>query len=536
MQARTKRRILTAASTAVVVIVVAGLAVLRDWPSAGAGSAPKATVPAVSASDVARDYLAAFAQGATSVAAELTDEPPAARRVLSDTRDSLRPDDVDTKLLRVLPARADADRTTGRVEISWTFSEQRVWTYENSITLVRYDTGWLVDWTPALVHPDLTGDTRLVPRNGNGTSAVLSRGGKPLLVWHYGEPQTADGVHDSVLLPGMAELAASKSDSGFSVALVDDSGTTVRTLFGTAPKEGEALASTVSMRVRGAAQAAVDSVSEPAMLVAIKPSTGDILAVAQNAALGTKPRSLTGLYPPGSTFKIATAGAALQHGLADVDTVLPCPGVTTIGERTIPNAGEFDLGEVPLRTAFAASCNTTFAHLAARLPADGLAGAATRLGLNASFVIPGITTELGTVEPAASRVQRVADGIGQGHVVASPLGVALMVATVASGHAVTPRLWSGLDTTVKSGYQAPPANVISALRVMMRAVVTSGTATELAGLGEVSGKTGTAEVAGSAAHGWFAGYRGDLAFATLIVGAGSSDPAVTLTGQFLRGL
>lgn len=536
MQVRTKRRILTVASIAVVIIVAAGVAVLWRWSSASAGAAPEAAVPAANATEVAYDYLTAFARGETAAAAESTDEPPAARRVLAAVRDSLRPDDVATRLLRMPPAAEDADRTTGRVEISWTFAEQRVWTYESSITLIRYDTGWLVDWTPALLHPEITGDTRLALRDGDGTPAVVSRGGKPLLVWRGGKPRTADGVRGSVLLPGMTEVAESQAESGFAVALTDEAGTVVETLYGTSPDESEALESTVSMGVREAAQTAVDSVPEPAMLVALKPSTGEILAVAQNAAVAKKPRSLTGLYPPGSTFKIVTAGAALQHGLAGVDTVLPCPGAITIGERTIPNAGEFDLGAVPLRTAFAESCNTTFAQLATRLPAAGLARSATRLGLNANYVIPGITTELGTVEPAGSRVQRVADGIGQGKVLASPLGVALMAATVASGHPVTPTLWSRLDTTVKSGYQAPPAGVLAALRGMMRAVVTSGTATELAGLGQVAGKTGTAEVAGSAAHGWFAGYRGDLAFATLIVGAGSSDPAVTLTGRFLRGL
>jgi cell division protein FtsI/penicillin-binding protein 2 len=114
--------------------------------------------------------------------------------------------------------------------------------------------------------------------------------------------------------------------------------------------------------------------------------------------------------------------------------------------------------------------------------------------------------------------------------------MALTTATVAAGKAVTPTLWHDIETTVTAGYQAPPGNVIGSLRTMMRDVVTSGRGKALAGYGTVFGKTGTAEVGGSAANGWFAGYRGDVAFATLVVGADSSATAVTVSGAFLGGI
>ena len=63
---------------------------------------------------------------------------------------------------------------------------------------------------------------------------------------------------------------------------------------------------------------------------------------------------------------------------------------------------------------------------------------------------------------------------------------------------------------------------------MMRLVVTDGSARDIAGCGEVFGKTGEAEFAGGS-HSWFAGYRGDMAFASLIVGGGSSEYAVRMT-------
>jgi len=295
--------------------------------------------------------------------------------------------------------------------------------------------------------------------------------------------------------------------------------------------------STLRVQMQKAAQAAVDTQQAPAMLVAIQPSSGDILAVAQNAAAGTEPTALNGLFPPGSTFKIATATALLEAGVANPATVVPCPGVTTVGQRTIENDNGFELGDVPLHTAFARSCNTTFAEQSAKLPPAALPAAANQFGLGADFDIPGITTEAGSVPDPANNAEQVEDSIGQGRVQASCFGMALVATTVAAGEARAPRLWRDLQTTVTTSYQAPPSGVTASLRSMMREVVTSGTATALASNGTVFGKTGTAEVGGTAApHGWFAGYRGDLAFATVVVNAGTSKTAVNVTGTFLGAL
>jgi cell division protein FtsI/penicillin-binding protein 2 len=79
--------------------------------------------------------------------------------------------------------------------------------------------------------------------------------------------------------------------------------------------------------------------------------------------------------------------------------------------------------------------------------------------------------------------------------------------------------------------------VVRALRSMMRDTVTRGTATALQDIPGLGGKTGTAEYGDNKnPHGWFAGIVGDLAFATLVVGGGSSAPAVQVSGEFLRPL
>jgi cell division protein FtsI/penicillin-binding protein 2 len=120
-----------------------------------------------------------------------------------------------------------------------------------------------------------------------------------------------------------------------------------------------------------------------------------------------------------------------------------------IGGRPVPNEGEFDLGTVPLRTAFARSCNTTFAQLGAQLPPDALPSAALRLGLGADYRVPGLTTVTGAVPPSTDTVQRAENGFGQGQVIATPLGMALAAATWRAGRtscrssstAVPPRCW-----------------------------------------------------------------------------------------------
>ena len=288
--------------------------------------------------------------------------------------------------------------------------------------------------------------------------------------------------------------------------------------------------------MQDAAQHAVNAQGNKAMLVTIKPSTGEILAVAQNAAADADgPAATTGLYPPGSTFKIVTAGAAIQAQMASPDSSVICPGQIDIGDRTIPNYNKFDLGTVPMARAFANSCNTTFAELASRMPPTALTVAASQFGIGADYVIEGLTTVTGSVPPTVDLAERTEDGFGKGKVVVTPFGMALAAATVAAGSTPMPHLIVGRQTA-ESG-EHPPADptTLDGLRSMMRLVVVDGTARDIRGLGEVYGKTGEAEFAGGS-HAWFTGYRGDLAFAALIVGGGSSVYAVRMVRQMLEEL
>jgi hypothetical protein len=321
--------------------------------------------------------------------------------------------------------------------------------------------------------------------------------------------------------------------AGWRVVSVNQNGADVDVLNEVPSAPAPSVTISLDRSVQNAAQNAVNTTGKKAMIVVIKPSTGEILAVAQNAAADTEgPLATTGLYPPGSTFKIITAGAAIDRDMATPNTLLGCPGVMDIGHRTVPNYGGFDLGTVPMSRAFASSCNTTFAELASRMPPRGLTMAAAQYGIGPDYQIEGINTVSGSVPPTVNLAERTEDGFGQGKVLVTPFGMAMAAATVAAGKTPVPQLIEGRPATITGDRTSITPKMLDGLRPMMRLVVTNGTAKDLQDSGDIRGKTGEAEFEGGS-HSWFAGYRGDMAFAALIVGGGSSEYAVRmLKGMF----
>ncbi|HEY7594734.1 MAG TPA: penicillin-binding transpeptidase domain-containing protein [Actinophytocola sp.] len=530
-----KRLIIAGGAVLTVVITVFGvLQLLPSGDNAKPATAADEPATALTATELTNEFLNELTAGDAAAAGKLTDDAAAATKQLGDVWQGLAPTSLVASRDELVEPAAGATVAVEPFTLSWDLGDGRAWEYKSSLRLARKGADWLVRWQPGIVHPNLAAGQRLVLHDLTGQPAVVGRGGAPLITWTGDGTTAKDPRFAPLLLPAMGRVARGRTPAdGWYVASANAAGKDVRVLHGRPTKP---LASTLSQPVQAAAQTAVDGQAAPTMIVAIQPSTGDLLAVAQNAAAGDDLVALHGLFPPGSTFKIATATALLDAGIAGIETVVPCPGSATIGQRTVRNAG-FELGDVPLRTAFAQSCNTTFAMQAAKLPPGALPRAASRLGLAADFAIPGIKTEAGTVPAAANSTEQVENSIGQGRVVASCFGMALVAATVAAGRAITPRLWRDLKTTVNAGYEPPPGAVVASLRTMMRDVVTSGRGSALDRYGDVHGKTGTAQFDdGTQAHGWFAGYRGDLAFATLVKDSSSSSAAVTVTGAFLGGI
>lgn len=341
------------------------------------------------------------------------------------------------------------------------------------------------------------------------------------------------------LLPGIRKLVEADliGKAGWRVITTDVSGAEVAELYAKAAEPAQAARVTLSLGVQDAAQAAIAREPTPSMIVAMQASTGELLAVAQNPPADKDGAlALTGRYPPGSTFKIVTAIAGIEAGQTQPNARVACPATLTVDGRVIPNSGSFDKGTIPLHSAFAFSCNTTFAELATRLGPSALTDTARRMGLGADFVMRGATTVTGSVPPATNVVERAEDGFGQGKVVASPFGMALVASTVAAGSMPTPTLLRGSRTESDTSDPEPvdPA-VLSAMRTMMREVTQRTPA--LAGYPDARGKTGTAQFGdGTRSHAWYVGFRGDLAFAILLTDAGTSSRAVTAATRFFAAL
>ena len=126
---------------------------------------------------------------------------------------------------------------------------------------------------------------------------------------------------------------------------------------------GTAVQTSIDMQVQMAASQAVSSAAttKPVDMVAIQPSTGKVLAVVERP--GGFDRALQGVFPPGSTFKVVTASALANTGLTPASGV-QCPSQVDIGGRIFHNDDNEQLGATSLQTAFAVSCNSTFAMLA----------------------------------------------------------------------------------------------------------------------------------------------------------------------------
>ena len=354
-------------------------------------------------------------------------------------------------------------------------------------------------------------------------------------------PPTRDFA--KAVLPEATAVATPKltGTQGWKVIIVDTTGGALETLADHPAVPGSRVVLTLDGTLQQSAEKVLAPLAKPAAMVVMQPSTGEILAVAQNTAANVQGNiALTGQYPPGSTFKVVTATAGLESGIIKPGKEVACPGTFTIDGREIRNSHDFDLGTVDSTLAFAKSCNTTFASVATQLPADALTVAASSYGIGLDFVMPGATTLTGKVPPAPSQVQRAENGFGQGQVLMTPFSAALMAATAANGTMPMPTLIRGTTTTVDKAPPQRPAEVQQAIRTYLQAVVQGGTGSVLERYGDVHAKTGTAEFSaedGSIhAHAWIIGYRGDLAFAVMIVGGESSVLATQLCAQFLDTL
>jgi penicillin-binding protein A len=261
-------------------------------------------------------------------------------------------------------------------------------------------------------------------------------------------------------------------------------GGSARVLASASAHPGSAVRTTISPTVQSAAVSALGA--QYGGVIAMEPASGQILAV---AGIG-----LDALQPPGSTFKMITVSGALAAGIATPRSTFPYATAATLDGVKLHNANGEECGG-SLVEAFAVSCNSVFAPLGVKLGATRLVATAEHFGFNHP---PGIAGAAESTLPAAADIQgELAVGstaIGQDQVLASPLEMATMAATIADGgRRPTPSLLAG--GAAAAGARAIGAATARTVRGMMIDVVRFGTGTAAAIPGVVvAGKTGTAEL------------------------------------------
>jgi cell division protein FtsI/penicillin-binding protein 2 len=257
--------------------------------------------------------------------------------------------------------------------------------------------------------------------------------------------------------------------------------------------------------------------SDKGAIIVIDAGTGDVLAaVSEPTPAATFESTNTdelldrgryGLYPPGSTFKLVTAAAALRVNPGLAETELECRrlpggrvGASVRGGLVRDDVADREPhGKLRMERAIAVSCNAYFAQLAEeRLGAAPLFEMATMLDLTVAH--PNTPSQLGRFLPQAA--------YGQGEVLVTPFQMARVAAMVANGGSPLQGRWVlGGGQDERSTRAVLSAENAAFLAHSMRLVVTEGTGTSAFDSPvPIAGKTGTAEIAGALAHAWFVGF------------------------------
>lgn len=505
----------------------------------------------------AQDFLAAWQSGDRAAMKQLVAGAPAGfDTAYEQLRTGLGVQAVKAKLGKVTES---GDATHAAFTVTLTLNAIGDWTYNGRLDLTESDREWKVKWSPAAIHPGMTKGQRLTvttkwPQRGAILAADGSRmdaagaSGSVQQLTGYVSPATRKDVKrlgapykagDSVGVGGIQQQyeqrLAGRPTSTINIA--NASGKAVQAVGHIAGKNGTNVRTSLSPKVQDAAAKAIISQNKPTALVAIRPSTGEVLAVAN--VPGGFNRALNGQYPPGSTFKIVTGEALAKAGVTPSTTV-QCPKTINIGGMTVRNSEGEAFGPIPFRTAFAKSCNTAFAGTTKeKLTGAKLKAAAQLFGFNSPMNI-GLPAQGGKFPTVKDDAELAAASFGQGRVTANPLQMASVSAAVADGTWRPPHLVTTPKVPQKTSAHKLPSGVDQQLRSEMRAVVTSGTA---AGKGLPSGtigKTGTAEYGSGPkppTHAWFTAVHDDVAVAVVVEGGGfGGEVAAPIAAKFFNGL
>ncbi len=535
-QRGSRRTLITAVIAGGLAVVVAAvlLVVLVFKPGSSAppayGMIPTGSSPSEDAGQVAAAFLAAWQSGDLTKAANYTDQPAAAKTALAAYAKDLDLGKFGLKAGAATAAKgstADAPRQNVAFAVSASVGAtsgksavRGTWPYHS--TLVAYQKPksavWFVQWQPDVVAPNVTAATHLTAVQVPPTVSTVTDASGKNLASLQATPAWTRSPDSSRRRPRPARARV----PGLDVEIATKAGTPVTGSQAViiAPGSYPTLSTTLNSKDEAAARAAVGLHKQSAM-VAIQPSTGHILAIANNA--GFNDFALTADVAPGSTMKTITSTALFNAGLVTPGSGVACPASYTVQGITYHNdQGESEPAGTPFSYDFAQSCNNAFTQWWPHLSGKLASTAQDYYGLNQKWDIGlGASASYFNAPASASGSELAQEAFGEGSLIASPLAMASVAATIDTGHFQQPVLTLSAKQSVTA--KALPPSTDADLKQMMRDVVTQGTA---AGLGfgpTVYAKTGTADIQGQdQPNSWLIAFdpTKDIAVADLVVNAG----------------
>lgn len=464
----------------------------------------------------AQNFLSAWASGDTGKAAGMTDDQGAARKALNGFRQNAHVPKVSLS-----PGSASGAKVPFQLRGQVTYHQkQAALQYSSALNVVRdKQTGEaVVQWKPSVLHPKLqqgqsikTGEAGTPPIKAvDANGATISKGSHPAL---------------GPVLDDLRKRYGDKTDGepGVETRVVDakgeDTGTTLRTLSKGTPGR---LKTTIDLKAQSAAEKAVKE-KKKGSVVAVKPSTGEIIAAA-DAPPGGYSTALRGSLAPGSTMKVVTSEMLLDKGMTAPNKKHPCPKYVKYGGWKFQNLDKSEIKNGTFAQSFAASCNNAFISQAKDLE-DGDQSKEARevFGIGQNWNV-GTGTFDGSV-PVQSDAQMAASLIGQGGVRMNPLTMASVSATVQSGEFKQPVIVSPSLDNRKIAKASRPMKSKTAkdMKSLMKLTAQSGTgAKAMSGLsGDIGAKTGSAEVDNQKKpNAWFTAYQGDVAASAVVPASG----------------
>ncbi|MET9965747.1 penicillin-binding transpeptidase domain-containing protein [Streptomyces sp. NPDC006356] len=481
-------------------------------------------------------FFAAWEKGEAAQAAAYTNNDAAAEPVLTSYGEGAHITGV-----KITPGKVTGATVPFSVsaKVSYEGKSQPL-KYESRLKVVRgITTGRaLVDWQPTVIHPQLKKDDKLVTGEASAPPIeAVDRNGTVLTKEKY---PSLGPVLDT-LRDRYGSKAGGTPGIELSIRHADESPDT--SLLTLAKGRPGRLETTLSASVQAAAEKAVKQYRQSSV-VAVKPSTGEVLAVANHRDDAFN-AAFEGRVAPGSTMKIITAAMLIDNGVTSMNGPAPCPPTATWQSQTFKNLDGLQPDEsanATLAAGFMRSCNTAFIKLVDEDPLSDASltqEAEERFGLGRDWKT-GITSVDGSV-PASTGPDRAANAIGQGQVQMNPLNMASVTATAITGTFRQPYLVArDLDDRPFATADGLRASTAAQLKQMMRLTATSaqGTAVRaMSGLsGDIGAKTGSAEVDGEAtSDSWFTGFRNDVAAAAMAQQGGhGGDAAGPIVAAVLR--